>query len=434
MPKLLITFLIILFSYSSSFGAIWDNTNQWSPAWENKYSQWVKTSWHKDLFSQKTLKSGAANPYYGLRMDCADTVYMMRALFSFENKLPFAVNDPSQPRRVISNQMSRWDSQPTLHRFRAFMWYLFGILGTASLPFDTYPVALNPQSVKPGQLILTTKKNHHAWTIKDILPIGIPWLVFNSRLGASKNLTLMERKSWPNPYWVFEGDHSPKGHAGIRAFKPTSEILKPAVEITGYSIEQYETPLKNWNQIAKNRLAKIEENPSQELERLLTVACDGITSRVKVVEDAVNFFNANPTCMNYETYDNFSTPNRDRRVFDDLVVLREAFARHIDVAAELDPALKEQLLKVFTAPLSSLLEEHLVTLPSNVDALSLCPFEYRAGQQIDLAEFKRRLFAGFVSSNPMDSTAARWGETEAQQNNSCPSWDPYKPDLSNNEP
>lgn len=426
--------LSLVFINCNTFAAVWDTKNQWSPNWEKKYSYWVKTSWHKDLFSQKTLPSGSANPYYGLRMDCADTVYIMRALFSFENNLPFAVNDPTQPQRVITNEMSRWDTHPSLHRFRSFIWYLFGILGTATLPFDTYPVALNAQAIQPGQLILTTKKNHHAWTIKDILPIGVPWLVFNSRLGASKNLTLMERKSWPNAHWVFEGDHSPKGNAGIRAFKTTTDILKPASQVTGYSEEQYNTPLKYWNQTAKNRLAKMDESPTQELERLLTVTCEGIAARVKAVDDALSFYALNPTCMNYETYDNFSTPNRDRRLFDDLVALRESFARHLASNAKIDPNFAQQLLKVFKAPHLNLFEEHLLMLPSKIDELSLCPFKYHPTKAIDLAEFKRRLFAGLISNNPMDPITARWGETEAKNNTNCPRWDPYQPDLLNHEP
>ncbi|MNY70530.1 hypothetical protein D3C86_2086850 [compost metagenome] len=52
---------------------------------------------------------------------------------------------------------------------------------------------------------------------------------------------------------------------------------------------------------------------------------------------------------------------------------------------------------------------------------------------MDLAEFKRRMFAGLISNNPHETAEYRWGERRgpSQRALSCESWDPWSPDLTN---
>ncbi len=58
---------------------------------------------------------------------------------------------------------------------------------------------------------------------------------------------------------------------------------------------------------------------------------------------------------------------------------------------------------------------------------SVCVTEYLPGKTIDLAEFKRRLYAGLISNNPLDGAEYRWGELRgpSQRARSCQSWDPW---------
>lgn len=421
---------------NSALAAVWDDQNTWNPQWESRYQAWVQSpEWNTQKFANRTLANGQSNPYFGLKMDCADTVYTMRAIFAYENRLPFVIQDPTTVGRTISNKMSRWDQQRPDERFRSFMWYIYGLVSTRSLPGDTYPVALNRETIRPGILMLTTQKNHHSWTVKDILPIGVPYLVYNSVVGKYSGLTLKERQSWPNPGWVFEGNYSPSGHGGFRAWREAKDLGKPAWQVSGYSEEQYQIGLKNWVKIATRRLATRNEGDNQMLRRLFSTACEGLTGRVAVVNEAIQYLQSSGgKCMNYPTYDTYSSPNRDRRVFDDLMALRNAFK---DIAATdggrgLDPQLREQISKIFPLLNQSAQSESRSMDVQTITESSSCVVEYAPGRKIDMAEFRRRLFLGFVSNNPHDDLPQRWGETKTSSARAlrCQSWDRWTPEFS----
>ncbi|MFP5518726.1 MAG: hypothetical protein ACLGGX_02390 [Bdellovibrionia bacterium] len=431
--RFLIFVLTFLFLQTTQ-AEVWVATNQWDAAWEKKYQNWVQAEWQTDLFARSTLKNGQKNPYYGLKMDCADTVYTMRALFAFENKLPFVIADPTTTDKTISNKMNRWDKLREIERFRAFLNYLYGVVSTRSLPGDTYPVALTKNAVTPGSLILTTAKNHHSWTVKEILPIGVPWLVYNSVVGKYSGLMLKERKSWPNPFWVFEGNYSVSGNGGFRYWRPAAFLNKPVTQVPGFSDEQYRIGLKNWQKFATTRLATRLESDTQMVTRLLSTACEGLTGRVPAVNEALLFLRDNKNkCMEYPTYDTYSTPNRDRRAFDDLIALRNAY-RDILIAnngQELDPSLRSQMNFLFPYPQIGALAEAKRQSQGSIKSQSVCVAELAPGKKIDLAEFKRRLFLGRISNNPHESFPQRWGEstTPSQLASKCKSWDPWTPEF-----
>lgn len=434
MLRFLITFILAVLFSESVIAQVWNDTNRWSPAWEQRYSQWVRENWNVNYFSSKTLPDGRPNPYYGLRADCADTVYSMRIVFAADNSLPFAVQDPTSSGRTITNRMTRFNDTPAGgQRVRKFLAYMYNVISTTSLPNDTYPIALNRSTVRPGSLILTTKTNHHSWTVKEILPIGVPWLVFNSTIGASSGPGLQQRKSWPNPMWVFEGNHTPSGNAGFRDWRPLEYLGRPVWEVPGYSEEQYRIPLKSWNKTAQTRLATQRESDSQLITRLVANACEEITGRVQSVREGVSYLNSNPRCMDYATYDTYSTPSRDQRVFDALATLRISYREILarNGGNELPAAQQRQLRKIFPAATDTAQSETQSMRPQAVSADSLCVITYAQGKSIDLAEAKRRFFAGLMSNNPHDGLAYRWGEQKGPSPlaRSCQSWDPWSPDL-----
>lgn len=433
MFRFLILFMTFALGQGVANATVWEDVNTWSPEWEARYSEWVYNEWQADFFSRKTLPNGQSNPYYGLRADCADTVYSMRIIFAFENKLPFVIKDPTTSNKTITNKMSRWKGQDERSRIRNFLVYVYGVASTASLPADTYPVALNRASVKSGGMMTTTQKNTHSWTIKQILPIGVPHFVYNSVVGANSSSELKERKSWPNPLWVFEGNFSASGHAGFKYWKPAEYVLRPAWEVPGYSEEQYKVPLGKWNSTVQKKLALRNETDDQMVQRLLGTVCEGLTGRVASVNDALNYSKNNLKCMDYSVYDTYSTPNRDRRVFDDFLDLRRAYRELLDVnnGNDLSPLLKAQLDKIFPFINSTALTETQRMQASNIDSFSTCTTTYGPQRTMDLAEFKRRLFAGLISNNPHDGLEYRWGDLRgpSQRAKLCRSWDHWSPNL-----
>lgn len=255
--------LLSFFVVTSAKAAVWNNVNEWSPAWEQRFADWVQSSWQIDFFARKTLPNGQSNPYYGLRTDCADTVYSARIVFAYENSLPFVMQDPTASGRTLSNKMTRFDAQSESRRIKSFLSYMYDMVSTRSLPNDTYPVAISRDTVHSGGLMLTTTKNHHSWSIKEILPIGVPHFVFNSTVGATTGSMLQQRQSWPNPDWVFEGDKTPTGNAGFRYWRPEAYLNQPVWKTPGYSEEQYRVPMNKWVRYAQTRLALSHETDEQ---------------------------------------------------------------------------------------------------------------------------------------------------------------------------
>lgn len=417
----------------SAHAVVWTDVNSWSPAYEARFAEWVRNEWRTDFFARKTLSNGQSNPYYGLHVDCADTVYSMRIIFSYENGLPFVAQDPTSSGDTISNKMSRWNGQDEITRVRNFLRFIYETMSTRSLPNDTYPVAISRDTVRSGGLMMTTKKNHHSWTIKEILPIGVPYLVYNSVVGSNSGLSLQERQSWPNPDWVFETDATPSGNAGFRYWRPAAYINRPVWEVPGYSEEQYRVPLDRWVRYAQSRLALRQETDDQMVRRLVKTVCEGFQGRVPTVKEGLEYLSKNPRCMDYATYDTYSTPNRDRRIFDDFMSLRRTYREILQANGgnQLSAELIAQLNKIFPAITQSAAKETASMGPQISTESSICVTEYLPGKKMDLAEFKRRLFLGMISNNPHDDGPYRWGELRGSSPRvrSCSSWDPWSPDL-----
>ncbi|HEX7673064.1 MAG TPA: hypothetical protein VF412_02780 [Bdellovibrio sp.] len=434
--------LILAFAMITGLGfnakaAVWTDVNQWSPAWEARFADWVRNSWQVDFFSRPTLPNGQSNPYAGLRMDCADTVYSMRIIFSFENKLPFVVQDPSSFGKTLSNRMSRWDGQSETSRMRNFLVFMYQTLSTRSLPNDTYPVAISRDTIHSGALILTVQKNHHSWSVKEILPIGVPYLVFNSTVGATSGSGLQQRQSWPNPEWVFEENFTPAGNAGFRYWRPIESLNQPVWKVPGYSEEQYHIPLGKWVRTVQAKLALRQETDAQMMTRMLKTTCEDLQGRVSAVNDGLNYLHANPNkCMDYETYDTYSTPNRDQRAYDDFVALRRAYREILAANGgnQLSLETKAQLAKIYPFIQETAASETQKMAAQGITAASICTTQYLPGKQMDVAEFKRRMYAGLISNNPHDDGPYRWGDLRgpSQRAKSCQSWDPWTPDLNQN--
>ena len=129
---LIVSVLLITRTLSAD---VWSSgNNYWNGDWEIKYQEWVAEKWKPDFFMSKE------NPEYdGIPHDCADSIYLMRAVFAYENKLPFKIHYLNKKNQHISNTMKTWDKLPQDQRFRAFALFMNDRVGTRSLPHDTFP-------------------------------------------------------------------------------------------------------------------------------------------------------------------------------------------------------------------------------------------------------------------------------------------------------
>lgn len=467
MMKKFLTIMVLMMATSAVQAAVWTDENQWSESYEQQYKEWVRTNSNVKFFSAEKKPNGEPNPYYGIRVDCADLVYSNRIIFAYENKLPFLMVNPASPRgTLISNQVNRFDKMADgTPRLKRFLVWIYDIVGTSSLQLDTFSIPF--KSIGSGTIILTSKKNHHSWTIVDISRTGNPHLIYNSTVGRESGFELQERQSWPNPFWVFEAEvdkadetktiniYKSGSYAGFRYWRPTEFLKQPEISVPGFSDEQHTVGLGKWKTSAQGSLAQVKETIDQVVMRLLKDACADFKQRADSVRDAETFksnlaadFAAGKTedqssyvkdfmrdetkpsdmrCMTYAKFDEFSTPSRDKRFVDALMLARTYLREGIEKYGEKSFAADHLKMYKTIFPLISLSAADEAAQDKTAKASTLyCSLNINeALGNVSLAEIKRRLFVGRLSSNPNDAPTGRFGfsRTSKDLGTTCPAYD-----------
>ena len=488
-------FIATLMQGLTASADLWKVTQQWTPELEAQYQTWVQTNAKVDMFSREFMdkEKKIPNPYYGITTDCADTVYALRVIFSFENGLPWAIRNPASPKNLIAQSMKRFDNIPEgVPRLRAFFFMLFDVVSTSSLANDTYPVSIN--NIHPGVIILTSKINHHSWTIAGIDAKGNPRLVYNSTVGKLSGSKLQQRSSWPNPHWVYQPEEKlsdpanpdspkvkvpvyvPDSYTGFRYWVPVDKLQTNFKELPGYSNDQYEMNLNSWKQTIQAKLATKKESIQEVVQRLLTDACDDVKQRMTAIDEVEEFkkmqrsaiakeaelamaavgmgpgddksadlfaiikeIKAEKTalpsnqCLVYKRFDQYSTPSRDKRLFDAVMLARAYFVHGLKTQGTqaFTTTRMKQFKKIFAHPeLSAKEESALANTSSAANEFSIC--RVRIGKEnLDMAELKRRLFRSQLSSNPNEDVLGRWGGRGTDQSElgkACPMYgDVYNP-------
>ncbi len=467
--KKIIAILAVSMLAQFAHSAVWVDENQWDASWENKYHEWLKVTANTKMFANEKKANGEPNPYYGIRVDCADLVYSFRIIFSFENKLPFAMNNPvgGSKSPAITNQVARYDKvSQGVPRLKTFLTWIYDLVSTHGLPRDTYSVGF--KDVGPGTMIVTTKKNHHSWTITNISKTGNPTLFFNSTNARTAGFDVQSRQSWPNPFWVFEPEvdeadptkniniYLPGSYAGFRYWRPVEFLKTNENEVPGYSEEQHTVGLGKWKTMAQNSLAKVKENIDQVVIRLLNDACSDFKQRVDAVQEAEAYKSemaadfaagksaaessyvqdymsdtehpSDKRCLTAKTFDLLSTPSRDKRFIDALVLARAYYSFGLSkFGAKAFSPTNTAIYKAFF-PNIELSAGDEATKDNGEAKSDFCSYKIQSVGTLNLARYKHRVFSGRFSSNPNDSANVRFGypKTEKDLGEVCPAFDLVK--------
>lgn len=399
----------------SAMAAIWQDTQTWNMDWEQKYSTWMQSSAVQEkMFNDKN------SPYYGVNTDCADTAYAFRAIFAFENKLPFAISNPSGARtasRSLNNTTSKYDylGQDEYKKLRALIKEIGDSVGTENLTrIDTFPMKI--KSIAPGAIftykIKARFKNfiRHAYNIKNINPVGTFDVIYSTQANQKNFGDLLRRRelefvNLPNDPW------------GFRRFKWPEHIgssLSALPEEMGASNEQYDIArgkdTRAFFKYVSSQLASFEETPTQRLERLFKGVCMEANARIGYVDDAIAFQKQTGNkCMEYQDFDAFSTPARDTAILEQFQKLKQALGEATNA--------RETNTKTYE------LVNYMYNNIGNVkdELLASCRVNYRPGVTIDLREYWTRASNNRMSSHPNDSIEVRWGEKTSPKTR-CKSW------------
>ena len=401
-----ILFLLLFGFSSSSFSAVWRATNTWDNVWEKRYQHWVKNNWTEEFFMDPKKPI-----YYKYAHDCADAVYAMRLIFSYENKLPFVVNNPAKRGKTFSNGKTRWDKHPEHVRVGKFLDFIANYTSTRSLEKDTFPVALD--DIKPGDIYVAP--DVHSYQIVNITDTGIAEVVSSTTPRAPRFLVRI-------PSFPFYVPEDLKGKTdGYRRFIQPQNIKKKISSQPGYSDEQFKIAKSvnydyvKFTDIVSSALGKRREKADEKTLRLLIAMCKYANDRSVYVYDALwhlqEIRKKGRKCMTRTEYNNYSTPSRDRR----LKAFFNAVKNHHD---------KNQKYKHWTQPQRWAKTLFSVQEPSEkevADLNSFCQVQMSFGSEyyMPLRELRQNLSSGKVVSDPHAPLEYRWGAQRTPYNPVC---------------
>jgi len=392
--------IVLLLLSLNCFSSVWENKNDWDIEWEKKYRQWIKEDFKANTYSK--------GKYKGIITDCADAVYAARAIFSFENELPFVIsNTLGGPSLTLNNETIAFDDiEDDTDRFKAFINNLGHIVGTLSLAHhDTFPVDV--QNIAPGDTYVTVNpdSSRHAYIINDILETGYFDLLSSTVPRGVRGLL----REYGSPTYLF-----PAAPFGFRRFKWPEHLEGLDTKISldlGYGLNQYEIREKygvDFFNKTTQMIRKRSETIKNEIERVLKNIKNQFESRVQIVNESLKYQEEiEGRCFNTQEYDSYSTPSRDSRIIQALDALGKSWIKAKDEGNGFAVGEKEQL------GLDYLIGEN-TSEDAGKKLEKMLKVKFRKGlfkkpKKIDLKRFYFGLKDGSISTNPNDSIFYRWG-------------------------
>ena len=392
-----ILLILSAFLISSSVHAkVWKAENKWDDVWEKRYQHWVKNNWTDDIFMNEKKPI-----YYKFSNDCADAVYAMRLIFSYEYKLPFVIHNPSKKGSFITNNKSSWNKYPEEKRVRKFLDYVANMTSTRTLAKDSYPIALD--DIKPGDIYVAP--DVHSYQVVNITDAGVAEVMSSTTPKAPRFLDRIPSF----PFYLPEDiKHKTDGY---RRFIQPQNIKKALKKQPGYNAEQFDIAKAvhydyvRFTDIISSALGKKVERPDEKTLRLLIAMCMYANDRSVYVYDALwklqEMKKKGRQCMTRQEYNNYSTPSRDRR----LKAFFNAVKNHYDRNKKYRPWTQPQRwARILFSPSQP--------KPYEIkDLNAFCKVQMSLGEDyyIPLRELRQNLAAGKVISDPHAPLEYRWG-------------------------
>jgi hypothetical protein len=164
--------IIFLFTPFNAFGhdvseaksQVWKvGKKRWTVAEEYRYSKWVERNITEDFFVRHEIP-----------VDCADVAYAVRWIYARIAHVPAAATTVDNT--LIGHWSQDWQHLPTHsqwykdRRFRAALLTVLGKTWTGTVPADTYPTRIAPDSISAGTVFLLPES--HAGIIGNVILDG----------------------------------------------------------------------------------------------------------------------------------------------------------------------------------------------------------------------------------------------------------------------
>ena len=330
-------------SMNESADQLWEvGDRRWTIEEERQFEKWVEKNITEDFFIRHRIPT-----------DCADAVYAIRWIYARMTHLPAAAT--TKEGKLIGHWSTDWKHLPTHpewdqdERFRAALLYLLPKTWTGTLPFDTYPVRISPDSLTPGTLFLVTESHtgiighvfldgsyiHPLQTWESALPVKVQKLTsryFFMPKPDSKAGSGLVKFRWPVP-----------GNGGWKYL--------PVKEHPFYSEEQYTSGFSkgyaDFAEAVAKRIDSATYGSMEKLARVMGTITSLIRERVPIV------LKGHQECLNggcpegSEWWEIQSTAGRDETI----VILMDHLS-HIIESNHLDRELTQKMMGAISIDIS----------------------------------------------------------------------------------
>jgi hypothetical protein len=280
-------FLFILIStpclsqmFYESSDQVWRvDDHRWTVEEEYRFGKWVDENITEDFFIR-----------YKIPTDCADVPYTIRWIYARIAHLPAAAT--TKDGKLIGHWSKNWKHLPTHSewhqdkRFRAALFYLISETWTGTLPRDTYPIRITPDSITPGTLLSMDKSHvgiighvcldgsqaHPLQTWESMLPVKVRKLSQKDFFSPKPELTHplgLVKFRWP----ILENGEWKYLHSKDHPF---------------YSEEQYNPAFykryPDFVEAVAKRIDPTEYDPMEKISKVMETTTRFLRERVSIVE------------------------------------------------------------------------------------------------------------------------------------------------------
>jgi hypothetical protein len=376
----LILLLLLLFS-TPSFSQplkesplqVWKvGDRRWTVEEEIRFGKWVEENITEDFFIR-----------YKIPIDCADVPYAVRWIYARIAHLPAAAS--TKDGKLIGHWSTGWGKLPThpeWHkdlRFRKALLHMLSETTTRTLPLDTYPIRIDPESVIPGTAFFITESHsgvighvildgrtlHPLQTWEATSPVKLQKLSERDFLTTRPESAIysgLVKFRWP----IFE--------------KGQWKYL-PVREHPFYSLEQYSGSFSegytNFVEAVAKRIDPIDYDPWDKMEKVLDYTVHYLRERVLIVLEGYQRCRKGRCLEGSTLWEIYSTPNRDGRI-----ILLMDHLHHLVESNGLDKDVVKEMMEGFS-------------------------IRIQKGQSVTFYHLYQNYL--WLSSHPEDSIEARWG-------------------------
>ncbi len=299
---------------------------RWTVEEESHFAKWVEENITEDFFIRHKIP-----------VDCADVPYAIRWIYARIAGLPAGATTKNN--KFIGHWSTQWGHLPTHSewhkdsRFRKALFHILSETTTRTLPFDTYPIRIDRESITPGTPFFVTES--HSGVIGSVILDGstVHPLQTWEATSPAKVQKLSEREFLtPRPESTV--------YSGLVKFrwpifkKGRWEYL-PAAEHPFYSVEQYASDFykeeADFVQAVAKRIDPSEYDPWDKVEKILHTTTRYLMDRVPVVLTGYQRCHRGGCREGSDLWEAHSTPGRDGRIILLMDHLRQIIeSNHLD--------------------------------------------------------------------------------------------------------